>query len=451
MHRGGRPTSAGSIRPRAGLPSGHDRRVSGRQPWATAPAELRRRAGVVLDGVRLRRRARSLRSSDRGPARRSAWPRLWATASSTPWNTTRSTATADCARPTTSGPMCSTTETPNRTVSSAPTAPPTSHRSSASWAPRSATWPGRASRSFSSIGGRGHRRYLRAAVRIGTWITDNAVSEGSLGGFRFGVKRGRTPHPQRVHRAQHRLHLVLRPALPGHGRAAAGVARRDAPSGSCRGCGRREAASSTPDPMTATSINLDPIPLDPQTWSWLALRDRRYARALEWASDTLAVTDDASEPNSQVPAGVTVSGVTFSTASLTSTASYNGIQVNQQGVWLEGTAQLRDLTGRPRRSPGPSPRGCTAPAGSDRAAPAGVRHHARNAATRRRCSAAGRRWRRRGIELDRHRIRLRLFPGPARRRDQLVPDGRRPSQSVAVRGLGVTTVADVTCPGGPSE
>ena len=199
------------------------------------------------------------------------------------------------------------------------------------------------------------------------------------------------------------------------------------------------------------TINPYPLPLDPQTWSWLALRDRRYARALEWASDTLAVTDDASEPNSQVPAGVTISGVTFSTASLTSTASYNGIRVNQQGVWLEGTAQLATLPGRPRRSPGPSPRGRTAPADSNCSTPAGVWHHARDAATRRRRSAAGRRWRRRGIELDRHRIRLWLFPGPARRRDQLVPDGRRPSQSVAVRGLGVTTVADVTCPGGPSE
>ncbi len=45
----------------------------------------------------------------------------------------------------------------------------------------------------------------------------------------------------------------------------------------------RGAASSTPGPMTATTINPYPLPLDPQTWSWLALRDRRYARALEWA------------------------------------------------------------------------------------------------------------------------------------------------------------------------
>ncbi len=32
--------------------------------------------------------------------------------------------------------------------------------------------------------------------------------------------------------------------------------------------------------------------------------------------------------------------MTFSSASLTSTAQYNGIQVHPQGVWLEGTAQL---------------------------------------------------------------------------------------------------------------
>ncbi len=70
------------------------------------------------------------------------------------------------------------------------------------------------------------------------------------------------------------------------------------------------------------------------------MRDRHYARALDWARSALAVTDTPDAVNSQLPAGVTVSGVTFSSASKTSTMSYNGIGVDQHGVWLEGTAQL---------------------------------------------------------------------------------------------------------------
>lgn len=183
------------------------------------------------------------------------------------------------------------------------------------------------------------RRYLRAAVRIGVWITKNAVSLGSLGGFRFGVNAANAPVPNvstehnidctsffgqlyRATRDRHWLRAVRR--------ARGFVDRMWSDAGGFFYTGSND----------GNTINPDPLPLDPQTWSWLALRDRRYARALDWANTTLAVTDEASVPNSQVPAGLTVSGVTFSTASLTSTASYNGIPVNQQGVWWEGTAQL---------------------------------------------------------------------------------------------------------------
>ena len=183
------------------------------------------------------------------------------------------------------------------------------------------------------------RRYLDAAVRIGTWITTNAVSPGSLGGFRFGVSAANTPIPNVS--TEHNIDCTSffgqlyratrdRRWLGAVTRARGFVDRMWSDAGGFFYTGSND----------GETINPNPLPLDPQTWSWLALRDRRYARALEWASSTLAVTDQASVPNSQVPAGVTVSGVTFSTASLTSTASYNQIPVNQQGVWLEGTAQL---------------------------------------------------------------------------------------------------------------
>jgi hypothetical protein len=182
-------------------------------------------------------------------------------------------------------------------------------------------------------------RYLDAAVRIGTWITTDAVSPGALGGFRFGVDAANAPVPNVS--TEHNIDCVSffgqlaratgdRRWLGAAARARAFVDRMWSDAGGFFYTGSDD----------GDTINPDPLPLDPQTWSWLALRERRYARALDWASDALAVTDQASEPNSQVPPGVSVSGVTFSSAGLTSTASYNGIPVNQQGVWLEGTAQL---------------------------------------------------------------------------------------------------------------
>lgn len=79
--------------------------------------------------------------------------------------------------------------------------------------------------------------------------------------------------------------------------------------------------------------------------------DERFAPMLDWADDTLSATDVFAQPHSQLPEGVQISGVTFSSASLTSTGVFNDRQVNPQGVWLEGTAQLAaalDDRGEPR-------------------------------------------------------------------------------------------------------
>jgi hypothetical protein len=68
--------------------------------------------------------------------------------------------------------------------------------------------------------------------------------------------------------------------------------------------------------------------------------DERHLKAPLWAAEHLWTTDVAGEPHSQLPAGTKLSGVTFSSASLTSTAAYNGITVNPHGVWCEGSGQL---------------------------------------------------------------------------------------------------------------
>ncbi|MFC3688605.1 Tat pathway signal sequence domain protein [Aquipuribacter hungaricus] len=185
----------------------------------------------------------------------------------------------------------------------------------------------------------GDPRYLAGALRIAGWIVSNTRSEVGLGGFSFGVTGGNQPVPNKS--TEHNIDCVgffsqLAAAtgdqdwLEQAAHARAFVERVWEPVEGFFFTGSND----------GVTINPDPLPLDPQTWSWLALQDEEYARALDWAGRELAATDDASQPTSQLPDGIQVSGVTFSSASLRSTAQYNGTQVHPQGVWLEGTAQL---------------------------------------------------------------------------------------------------------------
>jgi hypothetical protein len=88
-------------------------------------------------------------------------------------------------------------------------------------------------------------------------------------------------------------------------------------------------------------INKGNIPEDVQTWAMLSLRERRYDVAADWVIDNLWNTDVAG-PGSQLPAGVKVSGVTFSDQAkkLTGIVSGGDVPNNQNAVWLEGNAHL---------------------------------------------------------------------------------------------------------------
>ena len=182
-------------------------------------------------------------------------------------------------------------------------------------------------------------RYLAAAVRIGEWITTNTWSTRPLGGFSLGVDGANVPLPNGS--TEHNIDcvsffsLLRQSTLDGRWDLAAAHARAFVV-----GMWNDVEGYFYTGTNDGVAINPTPVPLDPQTWSWLALRSPDYEDALEWASENLAVTDSAAAPNTQVPPDVTISGVTFSSTSLTSTATYNGLPVNPLGVWLEGTAQL---------------------------------------------------------------------------------------------------------------
>jgi len=86
------------------------------------------------------------------------------------------------------------------------------------------------------------------------------------------------------------------------------------------------------------------LPLDPQTWSWLAARRSAYAEALDWAGTNLAITDTPLRANSELTGNYAVTGVTFSSGSLIASTSspidpYHG-NPDDGAVWFEGTSQL---------------------------------------------------------------------------------------------------------------
>ncbi|GIH28606.1 hypothetical protein Aph01nite_69160 [Acrocarpospora phusangensis] len=191
------------------------------------------------------------------------------------------------------------------------------------------------------------RRYLDGAVALGEWIEATSVSPYRHGGYLGGVQGDGTTK-QRWCSSEHNIDVY---ALF-HGlakftgnrvwktRARVAGDFLDAmwnPRGRFYWTGTL-GANPADDP---NEINPSPIPEDVQTWAYLARGDR--GRAIDWTTSALATTDRGGvSENSQLPAGYTVSGVTFSDVSKTLTGpvpSGTGNN-NRDAVWFEGTAHV---------------------------------------------------------------------------------------------------------------
>lgn len=200
------------------------------------------------------------------------------------------------------------------------------------------------------------RRYLDGAVRIGTWITTNAVSPYRYGGYHGGVQADGTT-PQRWASTEHNIdvyaffRLLARHTRDGAWRRRAAVAGDFVramwhPAGGWFWTGT-QGANPTDDP---DAVNRSIIPEDVQTWAWLSLRERRYARAVDWVTTALATTDGGA--GSELPSGLRISGVTFSDRSKQLTGPVPGTDRpnNRRAVWPEGNghvaAALLDRGGR---------------------------------------------------------------------------------------------------------
>lgn len=188
----------------------------------------------------------------------------------------------------------------------------------------------------------GAKRFLTAAVRLGEWIETNRSNQ-PLGGYKFGVDGANQPLP--FSSTEHNIDLIglfgqlgqLTGSRVWRGRRAhaeAFVTGMWEPAGGFFYTGTNN----------GTDINKFPIPEDTQTWAYLALRSRRYERALDWELTNLAVLDTPERKNSTLTAGQRFDGVTFSSASLVANedAPIAPFQPkpNRNGVWFEGNGHL---------------------------------------------------------------------------------------------------------------
>jgi len=189
------------------------------------------------------------------------------------------------------------------------------------------------------------RRYLDGLVRIGTWIQNVAHSTTGLGGYEFGA----TPGLEGFKSAEHNIDVYalfrLLERLTGERRWGR---RAEHAWDFVQRMWNAEDGFFWTGSNDGATINKSPtqLPLDVQTWSWLAARQRRYASALDWAATHLATTDTPLRKNSALTGNMAYTGVAFASGSfLTDTdaniggQSYNP-KPNDAAVWFEGTAQL---------------------------------------------------------------------------------------------------------------
>ncbi|WP_162795834.1 hypothetical protein [Nonomuraea lactucae] len=195
----------------------------------------------------------------------------------------------------------------------------------------------------------GQRTYLDGAVALGEWIVTNSVSPYRYGGYLGGVQADGVTR-QRWASTEHNIDVyALFRALGGLTRDRAWYGRANVARDFVRAMWEPRAgffwtgtqgAGAADDP---NEINKSPRPEDVNTWSFLSLRDRTFARAIDWTARELATTDRGGvSENSELPAGYQVSGVTFSDVSKTATGPVpNGTgDNNRDAVWFEGTAHL---------------------------------------------------------------------------------------------------------------
>ena len=186
-------------------------------------------------------------------------------------------------------------------------------------------------------------RYLAGAIKAANWIVTNTYSTVGAGGYSFGavINPSNQSVPSTNGKAtEHNIDVfaffTMLARLTGGGSAGNGVTWTALAQHALQFV---TAMYNPAGPFFYTgtlgdqaTINPSPIPEDTQTWSYLATFSQAWRGTIDWALTNLQTTDTAGAPHSSLTGSQRISGLVFSTASLT-TSVYD-----PNAVWLEGTA-----------------------------------------------------------------------------------------------------------------
>ena len=187
--------------------------------------------------------------------------------------------------------------------------------------------------------------YREGALRIGRWIFDHTYSTTGLGGYTFGETAGLADHKSTEHNIDVYGFFLLLAKLTGDQvwRTRAEHAKGFVKALWNAGDGFFWTGS---DDGTAINKKSTQLPLDPQTWSWMSIGQRGYAKSLDWAATNLATTDTPMRTNSALVGSYCASGVGFSSGTFRTDVNQKvgghdwTPQPDDSAVWFEGTAQL---------------------------------------------------------------------------------------------------------------
>ena len=185
------------------------------------------------------------------------------------------------------------------------------------------------------------RKYLDGAVALGAWIADKP-SPYAFGGYHGGLQADGVT-PQKWCSTEHNIDVyAFFTLLAKLTRDRRWATRAEIAAGFVRGMWNADerflwtgtlGGNPGEDPNL---INTSNIPEDVQSWSGLAMGDRRYDPSLNWVTANLWNNDGGTD--TELPPGVRVSGVTFSSQAkaLTGTISGSDVPNHRNAVWLEG-------------------------------------------------------------------------------------------------------------------